>query len=152
MSESELWPVDYDTLEKGDNISPEKCESILKIKRDDKHYGIELLKLKLTIETAMLERQKPVVVRAVNDGLRVMLDNEASEYVARRFLSHERGLVRDHLRGGRVDVSKLSDDERKRHERNTQTQAFKLQALQQARRPRLELDSGDSEVEAIGDA
>jgi len=147
--DAELWPVDYDTLAKGDVIPQAKCCEILGKSESDPKYGLYLMRLAKRIEHEMGSRGKPCVVRCLQGGIRVLLDSEAVTYVANRFESHEMGLGVQHGRALHVDRGNLDEREQATHARNLTLQAFKLAALRNSRRPKLEL--GGSDVERIDD-
>ena len=141
--DAELWPVDFDTLAKGDVIPQAKCCEILGKSENDPKYGLYLMRLAKRIEHEMGSRGKPCVVRCLQGGIRVLLDSEAVTYVANRFEAHETGLSVQHGRALHVDRGNLDEREQATHARNLALQAFKLLALQNARRPKLELGGND---------
>lgn len=111
------YPIDYETLEKGDSIPIERCESILDIQRGDSLYQLGLLKLAQTIMDAMMEHGRPVQVVQDHGALRVLTDAESSSYQDRRAdraLSQMREGVRQL---GHCDVSTMSDYEKALHTR-----------------------------------
>ena len=134
---AELWPVDFEAIVKGTVFSIQDCEKILGKKVDDKAYSLALLRLRLDIERGMADRGTPVVAKCDGGGIRILLDSEAVAYTAGRFGLHEEGLSRSHLRASIIDAGKLTEEERATHQRNLQTQAWKLMALQGQGRRRI---------------
>lgn len=140
---TERFPIDYDTLQKGDYISPEDCERIIaahkdqggqRVTRAHRIYSLRLMVVADEIERECWKLGKRFRVVTDRDGLRVLTDPELAEYAREKFHRHERGLLRENAHARTVDVQLLTDDQRVAHERALIIQGAKLAALASARR------------------
>lgn len=124
------YPFDYNELIKGQYIPPEECERLTKMKRSDRMYSLKVQGLIEGIHRERDARGMPVVARCQNDGIRILTDEEAVDYTAKRVRdgfrlagrSHERAVVA-------VDVTSLSEDLKRKHERNVDLQCRQLTAV-----------------------
>lgn len=127
---ADLYPLDWRSLEKGQEIPAETCEKMLGVSRHDKRYGLRLIAARDYIMRARLEEGRPVSVRISKGGLLVMLDSSASEYHAgraevgvRQIVRHQRNMV------VLVDRSALTAEAQREHDRTVALGAARVQAL-----------------------
>lgn len=132
--EVEPFPVDYDTLAKGDLIAAERCEQILNLTRLDERYQLKLLRLKETICDAMEKRGVPITIRIEKAGLAVLTDAQAAEYNPQQFELGIRKAATAHRRTLLVDNNNLTIEEQQKLNRRSEIQGRMLQAVQQSRK------------------
>lgn len=137
MSTTEKYPFDFDALDKGDVIPAERIEEITGHKRQEAAYGIALMALQSQVQSELLLRGRPVVVRCDKGALRILTDPEAADHTAKLFAQRKRQLVRAHGYGMRVQVANLDEQTRLSHERNIVVQGAQLAAMHDARRTAL---------------
>lgn len=139
MTETKPWPLDFDRIAKGDEIHAEQIEAAYGVRRTDPKYHFALLRLRERISEEMLDRGMIVTVKAHGDGLRVLVDEEASSHNPRLF-SHGMRLAKNaHRRNMGVDPNQLSEGRLREHERTLIVHGRTLQAAEGARKEALKL-------------
>lgn len=135
-TEARRWPLDVESLAKGDVIPPEIVESYGRTSRaDTKAYKFKLLGLRQQLTRQLAEIHGQLwVIKSEGDGLRILTDSEAVDYTNGEFNKGRRVMVRNHARAINVDVSALSAEQRATHDRNLTVQSAQLTALSQARK------------------
>lgn len=134
-AETKRFPVDYDTLAKGDIIPVQRIEEITSSSRSSANFSFEAMKLKERIEREMEAIGKPVILKLDQGNLVVLTDSEAITYVDEMFQQFRRRMIRQHIRGeAAIDVAKLTDEEQKTHERASYVRGKEIQAITTARR------------------
>jgi len=128
------YPIDYDTLKKGDYITPEQVQDILGKDRESKNYGLHILRLKQIIEDKMEERGTPVTAKVQLDGIHILMDNEASEYRDNAFDVGLRKSSRAHAGLLNVDIRNLTEMEKAVHENAAYVNGKTLQAAMAGRK------------------
>lgn len=131
---TERYPLDFDALKKGDGISREKCESILRVSATDDKYGLKLLALKETVVRGLENRGLPVTVVCDHGGLKILTDEEAAEYNPIQFTLGLQKAAQAHRRTMLVDQSGLTVDARKSLDRRIEIQGKVLQAVSETRK------------------
>lgn len=118
MSQEQLskHPIDYDSINKGDYIPPDVCESILRTKRDHKKYSLRLCNLAKHIEKELRIRSRPATVVTEKDGITILTDADASRYAVDWRDRRYRGMKKDLRRLAQVDVNNIPEAERKKHD------------------------------------
>ena len=130
---TEKYPFDFDSLNKGDYIPPERIEDIVKLPRTHQYYSLKLLALREQIEMELESRGRPVNVKSEKGGLRILTDEEARPYAEGLFNQAARALRRSHVRSCIIDTANLNEEDKKRLERTILNQASKLLAMKKAR-------------------
>jgi hypothetical protein len=129
------FPIDYESLNKGDVIAADRLERIVELPRTDAGYSLKVQMVKERIEREMEAIGRPVVLAIDQGNLKVLTDSEAAIYVDQKFQEYRRRMFRQHVRGeSAIDVSKLSPDERQQHERAAYVRSKEIQALARTRR------------------
>jgi hypothetical protein len=143
--EAKIYPLDYDTLNKGDLITREQVEDITGARFGTPAYEFKRMGLKADIERALWRRGKvwTVTAEGCNGGLTILADADAVEYNMRDFERARSRQVVAHYRAMGVDVTQLTDEQRARHERNITLQASEIQAAKTARRIALKAKTRD---------
>ena len=123
------YPFDYDALVKGQYIQPEECERLAGIKRHERMYSLKVQELIDGIHRERNARGMPVVAKMQGDGISILTDEEAVTYVKARFRAGLRLAGRSHERAVvAVDVTALSEEAKRKHERNIEVQGRMLTA------------------------
>lgn len=133
MNETSRWPIDYDSLNKGDIIPVERCEEITGKRQGDSRYDLALLDLKDRIQGELHDRDKFWTLRTEKGAIKVLTDAEAYTYNHAEQVRARSAQVRRFALQSAVDVDKLSPDQRKEHERNVEVDGKYLQAMQGVR-------------------
>lgn len=134
--DAKRWPFDFHAIYKGDTITPDQCERIIGMSREQKRYALKLVKLAEILEKGLRRIGRKCTVRCLRDGIRVLTDAEAAEHNDAMVHQHLRGARRSVRRQSDVDTSNLSDGQRKQHEKALIRNGMMLQA---ARLRRIEL-------------
>jgi hypothetical protein len=127
-------PIDYDALQKGDYITPDVCEAILKLTRDTKRYPLRLTSLAQHIERELRIRGRPATVACRKDGISILTDSEAARHSVKWREQRVRGIRRDLRRLVNVDVNHLSDCEKQDHDRELLVTGRMVQMIRTARK------------------
>lgn len=130
----EPYPIDVMGLQKGDVIDIPTLERIVEAKEGTETYRLGILSLRAWIMKERSSRACPVIVATLAGALKVLTDPEAAEYTAQMHRQRTRQMTVNHLRALDVDVSKLSAEQRVRHESALNAQGRELQALLAERR------------------
>jgi hypothetical protein len=106
-----VHPVNLDGLEKGQYIRPEEIEEIYGKSRVDQNFGLCILQLK-----QFIERGSDLICRSEKQGLRILDDEQASDYLWALQARHVYGLRKIVMKGNQIDPSEFSDERKKIHE------------------------------------
>jgi hypothetical protein len=129
MSETEKFPLDFDSLKKGDVITADTITAYCGYKPDDTKFGFGALSLKSLIEKRLADRGYPVTTSMRGSDLHILHDSEALFYNINERDAGERKVVRSHRRMLSVDRSQLTDSERTICDRQIQIGGWKVSAL-----------------------
>ena len=132
--ETERYPFEIAALDKGQRIEPERLEALSGLKRGSSAYAFKLLTWSKWIEERTAETHRPLLCRISNDGIEIMTDADASEYLRDQFESGAAKMRRSHRRSVLVDVAGLTEQQRGEHLLEQQRMAMRLQADKVARR------------------
>lgn len=120
ISDSDLHPLDFAALERGDHISKDQLLKIFGMPEPNsldsvKHFALQRLSLQDSIH-----RERPELrCKIERDGLRVCTSEQAALHGKKRFDEYFGGLRRESRRLARtVDVSELTADAAREHEHN----------------------------------
>lgn len=150
MDEVNRWPIDFESLNKGDSIPPEKLEEITGCNRGTTDYQFAVLALQQRIMDELEDRGKPATVAFKRNVLRVLTDSEALEHNAKSYSSHIKGLRRDFGRMMNIETANLSDREKVRYEREIEIEGKVLQSIDKTRKQfRISAHKRDTPVPAI---
>ncbi len=126
-ADGQRFPLDFDKLQRGDFLTPEQVEAATLKRRTDPQFWAASLQLRSLILASFRARGDFVTVVSEGDGLRILTHAEQAEYAPQREERAVRQLVLSHAEGRAVDVLKLSDEQRHRHERWMLRNAFRVQ-------------------------
>ena len=133
MTEGSRFPLDFDTLKRGDFLAPEEVEAATLTKRTEDHYWRKVLRLKAEImDHFQAKRGEVVTVVSRGDGLRILTHAEQAEHAPIREERAIKQLVRSHAEGAAVDLSQLDTEQKQRHERWLLRNAFRVQQAEAA--------------------
>ena len=132
--ETERYPFDIASLDKGQRIEPDRLEAVSGLRRGTSAYAFKLLTWSRWIEERTAETLRPLLCRISNDGIEIMTDADASEYLRDQFESGAAKMRRSHRRSVLVDVAGLTEQQRGEHLLEQQRMAMRLQADKVARR------------------
>lgn len=133
-AELERYPFDIGSLAKGERIEPDRLERLSGLRRGTPAYAFKLLTWSRWIEDRTAETLRPLLCRISNDGIDIMTDAEAAEYLRDQFESGAAKMRRSHRRSQLVDIAGLDDQQRGEHLLQQQRMATRLQADKIARR------------------
>ena len=148
--EAKKHPFDYDIFTRGDTISPEEIEEATGTKRGTDEFSIAAMSIASEVKDNFKLRGQIVSTPIKHHCIHILEHQPQSEYT-------HKAMIRDFRRAGRrfqemkgVDVSKLSDEARKRHLKNLLVWDWKLSQMrkrlpQNGDTPKLE--NGDSNEE-----
>jgi len=130
---TERWPIDVETLQKGDVISIERLEVIIGRPRGAPGFGLEVLKIREMIARQLEVIGRPMTIRQLHGQLVLCDDETASVYNPREVEAGWRKSARAHRRNLAVDVSQLDQERRAQHDRTLVTHSRIFQAMRSAR-------------------
>ena len=113
------YPIDTDTLKKGQYLSPEKLETITMYKAGTDKFALAVLAIRQFIERETEKNGRHLLCKQEGKGLRILTDSEAAKYKPKRFDNSLKGMFRQVKDMLRIDTMQLTDDEKKKLERST---------------------------------
>lgn len=122
-------PFDFDMLHKGMTIEAEELEAVTGEQPASHNYSFALLGLRDKIERELRARGRPASVKILGATLRILTDEEASEFNHRRFIANLRGTERRFLQLTEVDRKSLTDKQCDAHDRRTEVAGHFYQAI-----------------------
>lgn len=134
MSDTERYPLDYDTVQQGDVISIARLVEIIGCASDTAKFHALRNDMCQEIEKCLWDRGNKWTVCIVKGEIRVLTDPEASRYNSHGFRKHQRGLVDSHRHMLAVNVGCLSIDDQRTHDRTAKMQGVTLAAMAAASR------------------
>jgi len=129
----QYFPLDFDSLQKGDSIAPDRLERLTNRKRGTDGYNLAVLALRERIVRECKDRGKHFTVALVKGSLRILTDEEAALYNVRTFRAGFRRSGKSLRRLSKVNTAALSDQQKADHERNLIVFGKMLQAARSAR-------------------
>lgn len=123
------YPIDVERVEKGLYITPEEVEGIVGIQRTEAAYGLAVMRTIGEITRLLGDKALGLVIRQHDSGIKVLTDAEATAYLAQRQSRNVMDIGRTHVRQQMVDVSQLTSEEQRAHERRLSRSAGYVQAL-----------------------
>jgi hypothetical protein len=133
MDGATRWPIDYDTLKKGDIIPVHRLEQITGVKQSDAVYALKILTVKDRIESELADRGKLWVIRSEKGSLKILTDEEVPAYTHSEQVRHRAAQRRRFLQQSSADVSLMTDMTRAQHERNLEVDGKYILAQQEVR-------------------
>jgi hypothetical protein len=127
------WPMDFDTLQKGDVIPVADVERMTGKKQGTKQYAFAALNIVKRMRDHLFDKEKFWTIAMRKDAICILTDVEAAEYNPHEYETSRNRLKRLHVQTLAVDSMKLSDDQRDTHYRRLQVQAFEMSAMRSAR-------------------
>lgn len=147
----QLYPLDFESLQKGDVIPVEKVEEIARVKRDHPRFNFAALHLAKRIETELADRGRAVTVRSEHGALVICTDEDASNYNERRVKAQARGMGRSVRRMVSVDRTNLSTERLPVHDRKVEIYGKMYSAMTRVRR-QLTLVAANRTTPALSEA
>lgn len=132
--EAQRFPIDYETLQKGDVVPVERIEEIVNMKRDDVRFSLKVAALVDRIRRELLDRDKPWTVAVVKGQIRVLTDAEATIYQRQRREQAHRSERQAFFYISKVDVAALTPEQRVEHEREVINSGRFIQAMENVRK------------------
>lgn len=129
MDQSERYPVDYDAIEAGHVISRSRLAVILGERPGSHTFRYKLTALQRQVEQELWDRGKQLTVAQDHGDLLILDGVAASRHNRRRSRQYARRFARSHRRLMAVDVGKLSEEERREHDRALVVQGAMLAGL-----------------------
>lgn len=121
--------VNPSTLNKGTFIPPEVMEKATGFQRDSDEYGLQCMRVRSMLEAHFEEKGAPVTIKHEQGGLRILTDEEATEYNHQRFKQTMRGMFEANRRMSNVDESNMRPDQLSAHRNRVNAQAHVITAV-----------------------
>ena len=134
MDEIAYFPLDVRQLHKGQVIEVLEIERITGTPRRHAEYPLKVLWLRTKIEKELRKLGQTLTMRIHKGALVICDDSDAAKYNRRQGRLKIRAYRRAHKRNVAVDMSKLTADERRDHERTLVIQGTLLGAIHSAKR------------------
>ncbi len=142
------WPLDYDSLDKGDMISVDRIEQITGTKHGTDAYTFSSLKLAKRIQSELHDRGRIWTVKSDRGALRILTDSEAAAYNHEIQVQDRRSMLRRFHLQQAVDTAQLTESDKQEHQRNLEIDGRFIQALL-ATRKELQLESSKRNVPGL---
>ena len=124
------YPLATDGLVKGSIIAPESIEFAFGVIRDTPKYQLACLRAIAYITKRFADRGEDVFVKQEKHSLRVLTDEEAPAYAAKRFREGIKAARTAHMKQLGADRSQMTEATRAIHDLNLVRQGGILQAIQ----------------------
>jgi hypothetical protein len=119
------YPIDYDALQKGDELTAEQLRDVLGKKPGTDEFRFAVMSLQ-----ALIQEKTGLTVKCTSDnGMRVLTDAEAAEHNRKLFAQNYRAMMFRHSLNAQVDVDNLSADQRSKHDRTLMVQSRYVSAM-----------------------
>lgn len=132
---TEVYPLDFQAIKKGDSIGASRIERITGCVAGSQKYQLAALALR---ERIMTERPEVVATISGHD-IRILTDEEATDYIDRTNQQRLRSIGRYNRRLVQVDTTGFDSDLRRKHERRVIVNSAMYLAAVQARRREVSL-------------
>lgn len=133
----QYYPLDFDSIQKGDAWATDELERLTGKRRDTTEYQFAVMALKSRIYRELKDRGKRVTLAVVKGALRVLTDEEAALYNARTFRQGFRRSVRSFSRMSTVNQAGMTERQKADHERNLIVYGRMLQAARNGKKQAL---------------
>lgn len=124
MALLDKYPFDMAALSKGDLIDLPTLEQI-----SGKTRGTEAFQFAVLAIQDRINSRTSMTAKICIDGLRILTDQEASEYNHTQFRHNVARTIRRHAKTQQVEPSNLSPDDQRRHEARLIGQSKVVQAI-----------------------
>lgn len=135
------YPFDVSQIEKGDYISPEDLQKVIStsdgspVEIGTTEYRLGVLRIKNWIETELEIECRDMVLKCEQEGLRVLTDAEAEQYLRRKQALDLRAFERDHRKyTAKIDKTQLDAAQLEQHNSNSIKFGFILGELRRAKK------------------
>jgi hypothetical protein len=138
--ETTIYPIDFDSLQKGSIIQPETLEHITGLKRDDIKYGLAVMRFSQTVREELRSRGLDVITCVRRSAIRILQDDEASRYCEHRGEQQYLGIRRTlQNMTHAVDRTALDDESATRHDRAMLCLSHMVGGMEGGRKKAIEL-------------
>lgn len=141
MNQATPYPLDFDSLYKGDEVPVEKLAEIIDHPAGSDEYRFAVMTLADRIVNELSERGLDVVVVQRKGALRILTDTEASKHCYNEALRGHKIMGRNLGRTLLVDQTTLTEEERRIHDSRINVVSRMYQASKTARREAFKLDA-----------
>jgi hypothetical protein len=139
IDEASIYPIDVETLQKGQMITPQQVEHITGEIRGTNAYALKAMALAKDIERDRAMMGLPVVARARKLGIYIFPDAEASDYLHSEQKRARAKMGRD-LRQQKtaVDRSALNEEQAKWHDHSIlcNSRVYQVMRMEERRAPK----------------
>lgn len=151
VTEARRYPVDFDGVEVGRFFMPEEIAEMFGTEPGTEDHRFKCMQFGRDIERRLARRAVPLYVtcRTMGDGVKVLTQEEASNYNTRKANLALRSMGVAVCRLGKVDTSGFSDRQRQIHENNLARSAQMYLSARRGRREALSGGSGPAVPKAI---
>jgi len=128
------WPVDFETLNKGQVIGEQVIKDFANAEPGSDAFKLKQLTLCDMIERKLRAVGKNWTVRCRRNTIEILTDSQAAVYTVTQRNKARKRMVRNYKRQMGVDVAELSSAEREEHDRQTLISSHMLSAQRQVAR------------------
>lgn len=133
QQEAKRFPFDFDALQKGDYITPEKLTEIIGSKPDTQRYKFKVLRIVKQMRQYLFHKGLVWTIKVEKDGIRICTDEQASEYNPTQYDFARKRMKRLYAQNAAVDISNLTDETKAAHLRRLQVHGMEITALNKSR-------------------
>lgn len=131
----DYYPLDFDSIKKGDAFTPPQLEVITQKESGTRDYDFAVMGLRDQIMKELESRNRPATVALVRGNLKVLTDEEAAEYNPSQFNAGLQRMRRAHRRClTTVDMTNLPETQRAKFEHKMICNGKVLEAVASIRR------------------
>lgn len=146
MEDSEVYPIDLSTLQKGSSIDQSRCERITGVSARDSQFPFRLMELRDWIMTESARLGQFLSVRCHANGLVINTDDQAVDYHHKQAKQSERRIFRNLAHMNLIDRNNLTTDRQRELDQKLASWGMKAAALKGRRGGvRIEQDSNHDE-------
>lgn len=113
------YPIDFDSISKGDVITVKQLEEIYGAEYGTKEYNLACMKLIEAIHLHTARKGCPMRARVDKGAIRILTDSEGVQYAEDRHEASIRSMIRNHaMASATIDAANLTVQERQQEVEN----------------------------------
>lgn len=134
MDEAKPFPIDCETIQKGQVFTAHAMAAILNAKPNTAAYRVKLVDFSHKLTKRLWAIDKPFTVVVLSQRLEVLTDEAAADYNAGFFERSRKRMFKAHRQATRVDTSGFTQDRKTTHVRSLIVQGAAIQGMSNGRR------------------
>jgi len=133
QQEAKRFPFDFDALQKGDYITPEKLTEIIGSNPDTQRYKFKVLRIIKQMRAYLFSKGLVWTIKVEKGGIRICSDKQAAVHNPKEYEGARKYMKRLYAQNAAVDINNLTTEEQAVHMRRLQVQGMEITALHKSR-------------------